>query len=373
MRTFIISAIAAALLLSTLAACSQDHAPAPQAPRPQVQGVTVTKVALSEIADTMEASGTVKAATTSIVASRVMGAVVALHVREGDYVAKGQVLAEIDDRDLRQRVRAAEEALDEAHRAGRAAQAQKALADKTFERYQSLITDGAISQYEMDKATMNRTVAAEELARIEAMARRAQAGLDEARLYLDYAQVRAPISGIVSERRTDLGSMAAPGMPLLVIEQSGEYLFEAAVDEAMLPEITRNQEVQVEIPALGRSIKATLTQIVPSVNQSTRTFIVKARLSDPEISGGYYGVLRVGKSKRQALTVPASAMVARGQLEGVYVVDNAGVIAFRMVRTAHAGAGTVEIISGLRPGEQVITEGTEKAMDGGVVSAEAGR
>ena len=204
--------LAAALFL---AGCGEKAAPVgTQAARTPVRDVTIAALAPVAVDEFYEATGTVKAVRTSAVASRVMGTVTSLLVKEGDPVEQGQLLLTIDDREAVQKERGAEAGHREAQKALEAAARNRELTDITHRRYRKMYEEKAISRQEMDQFETQNRVAGLEEERVKEMVDRAAAGLAEARIYRGFTWVTAPIRGVVTEKRTEVGSMAVPGMPL---------------------------------------------------------------------------------------------------------------------------------------------------------------
>ncbi len=321
--------------------------------RPQVSGVTVEDVKFSQADEYIETSGTVKSKTTSIVASRIMGTVTSLKVKEGDRVSAGQVLATIDDSDLVQRVRAAEKGVE-------AAKQQKALADITYQRYKNLHDEKALTGQELDQVETQKKVAGMEYERAQAMHQ-------EARVYHGFTRVTAPVSGVVTEKKTDLGSTAVPGIPLFIIEDTSGYRMEANLDEKLAGKVKQGMEAKIYIEALGREIRGIITEVVPSVDSMTRTFLVKISISGEGLRNGFYGKVSIPAGRKEALLVNKKAIVEKGQLTGVYVVDANSIMTYRLIRLGRLYGDRVEVLSGLNTNERIIVDNVEKAVDGGVL------
>jgi RND family efflux transporter MFP subunit len=324
--------------------------------RPAVTGVTVTVVTTSQVDQSYKTTGTIHSAFTSIISSRVMGAVTSLRVKEGDTVKKGQLLMTIDDRDASERVKAASMGLE-------AARQNMALSETTWKRYRSLFVQKALAQQEMDQIETQRNVAAAEYQRTKAMA-------EEARTYLAFTHITAPGAGVVTGKKIDAGSMAAPGMPLLEIEGMGDEYVEIAVDEGLSGRIKAGIPVQVKIDALGKSLQGHVREIVPSVDPSSRTFIAKVGLEGEHLRPGLFARVSVPVGKKHLIVVPEKAVVRKGELTGVYVVDAGGVITYRLIRTGSTYQEGMEILSGLSPNERIITDGVDHAQDGGIIHPE---
>ncbi|MGD2079516.1 MAG: efflux RND transporter periplasmic adaptor subunit [Nitrospirota bacterium] len=335
--------------------------------RPEITGAGVGVVNTTTVKEYYEASGTVRASSSSSVSSRVMGTVTSGEVREGDRVSRGQLLLTIDDRDLRQKVRAAEEAHTEAIKALESARSRKELADKTYERFKRLHEERALTGQEFDEVETRRKVAAREVERMEAVTERARAALEEARVFLGFTKVVSPTDGVVAEKMIDEGSMASPGKPLMIVEDTSSYTIDVALDERFINDISRGMKAEVRIPSLDGEIEGTVAEAVPSVNPASRTFRVKVSITHPLLRNGMYGKVRFAVGAEEALLISKEAVVRKGQLTGVYTVDEEGNVTYRLVRTGKSYPEGIEILSGIDPGERIILEGAERASDGGVL------
>jgi len=322
--------------------------------RPKISGVTVVPVSLSTVDEIYDVTGTVRSDRTSVVASRAMGVVTSLLVREGDTIKIGQVLLIIDDRDAAQRVRAADMAVESAKQS-------KSLADITWQRYKNLYDEKALSRQEMDQFETQKKVAEAEHERAKAMA-------EEARTYQSFTRVTAPVSGRVTEKRIEAGSMASPGMPLLIVEGVGSPYIEVSVDAGLGSKLKTGMAVEVMVETLDRTLRGRVREVFPAVDPLSRTFTVKVGLKDAQPRSGLFARVRIPVGKRNAILVPDRAIVRKGQLTGVYAVDDQNIINYRLVRTGNTAAGGTEILSGLTANERVIIAGIEQVIDGGVMT-----
>lgn len=322
--------------------------------RPAVTGVTVTAISPVKSDEVYEASGTVRSDRTSIIASRVMGSVTSLNVKEGDTVTAGGLLLTLDDTDARQRLRAATMAVE-------AARQNKDLAEATWKRYQGLFDQQVISRQEMDKVETDRKVAAAEFERAGAMAQ-------EAATYLSFTRIVASAPGVVTAKHTDVGSMASPGTPLLTLEGIGDAYVEVHADEGLSGRILPGMGVEVIVEALGKGFHGTVREVPPDIDPRTRTFTVKIDIPDRDLRTGLFARARLPVGRKEALAVPAGAIVRKGQLTGVYVVDGSGVISYRLIKEGPETGEGIEVLSGLSAGERIITGGVERAVDGGVIT-----
>ena len=361
-----------------LASCGSE--PAHRATQPQASPVPVqtTAVATQDWPATYEATGTVRARTTAAISSKVMAYVQQVGVQVGDHVRQGQNLITLDERDLDASVRRAEagqaeveSAIPELENATAAAKASLDLAQATFKRMEELASKKSISNQEMDEASARLKAAQANYDMIRS--RRAQltskmATVEQeiraARIMRDYAKLAAPFSGVVITRSIEPGSLATPGVPLLTIEQDGLYRLEASVDESKQAGVRVGQTVEVLIDASDRIVSARISEIVPSVDSASRTYIVKLDL--PAMQGlrtGMFGRAIFPLSMQKVVTVPAPALTERGQLQSVFVVEE-GVAHTRLITTGRRGKDVLEVLSGLTAGEKVVMPVPPGLQDG---------
>jgi multidrug efflux pump subunit AcrA (membrane-fusion protein) len=394
MKQVIILFSLSALVFGTAACAKQQEA----AETPVVVKNAQTEVVKpASVDDFYEAVGTVRSKTTTTLSSKVIGSVISMRVREGDRVRAGQLLAEIDSRDARTQadkaqagLREAQTSVDEVEKSVRAAESSRAaaeanrnLAAATFKRYQALLERKSVSQQEFDEAQARHKVAEAEVERAEQMlqsiqARRNQvtARIDQARadvagaqVYVGYSRITAPISGIVTMKQADVGTLAAPGTPLLTIEDGSSFRLEAAVEESRIRDVRLNQPVIVLIDALGDdTLSGRVVEIVPATDPSSRSYTVRIELpARPLLRSGLFGKARFATGERQAITIPQKAIVQRGQLTGVYVIDSSGIARLRLITIGKATGERVEVLSGLSDDDRVVTDAGSGVSDGSKV------
>lgn len=335
--------------------------------RQQVTGVTLARITPTSVDSYYETAGTVKPKTMSIISARTIGTILAVKVREGERVKAGQTLLLLDDRDSAQRLAGAEAGYNEALRTLDEAAQRRSLADVTYKRYKNLADEKVISLQEMDQIETQRKVSDISHQRAVEGVARAKAQLEQARINRGYSSVTAPFSGLITEKKIEEGSLAMPGTPLLVLEDTSQYRIDAYLDEGFGPKLKVGTPVPVVLAAAGRQITGTVGEIVHAVDPVTRTFAVKVFLKDPSLRSGLFVRVLVPEGKKQALLVPRSAVVDKGQLSGLYVVDDKGVMTYRIVKLGQAYGDRMEILSGIRSNERIVIAGLDKAIDGGIV------
>lgn len=358
------------------------------------RSVAITKVTKSSIEDFYEATGTVNARTTTQVSANMMGRIISFPAAEGDVVTRGQTLVEIDDADSKTRLDKARAGLDEAqagiteidrsvdaaNAAVKTAEAGKQLADVTFGRYKELYDRRSATAQEFDEARSKAKMAASELDRarsavqvinskrkqLTARIAQAKADIASSQVYAGYSRITAPMSGVVVKKFAEAGSTAAPGVPLVAIEDSSQYRLEAAVEESKAKNIHVGNRVSVRIDAISaEDIFGTVAEIMPSADAASRTSTVKIDLpADARLRSGLYGLARFPVAEKEAITVPLTAIVERGQLTGVFVVAPNGTAQFRIVTKGTESEGAVEVLSGLSAGEDIVTSDTAAITDG---------
>lgn len=362
----------AVLTLAALAACGgAPPAEMTSAPKTPVR-VEVERLTAETSPQTVALTGVVQARRKATIAARVMGSVRRVAVEEGQRVSAGQPLIELDDQQFASGVsaaRAMRAEADAAIAAGRqavlAAEAQLALAAVTHERYRMLLSKQSASQHEYDvaEAGLKAAQASVEQARAstaqaEAKKAQAEAQLASAETMQGYGRISAPMAGVVTERFVDPGDLASPGMPLLEIEQAGEYQLEAAVPESLISALRVGQQVGVAIQSLGESgpTEGRIAQIDPAADAASRTFTVKTSLgSQSALRSGLYGQLLLPGEERSGLSVPSSAVVSRGQIQSVFTVED-GTARLRLVTLGQLLDGRYAVLSGLSAGDRVVLD-----------------
>ncbi len=360
-RIFLLSAS----VTGAFSGCSNER-PTPRAQAQTVSDVSVFVVQRAIVPDALEAIGSVRAAQSSQVASQMMGNIVQIHAQEGDRMQSGQVLAILDDAQPRSAVEQATAAEISAEKDVSAAESEFTLAEATLKRYQQLYEKKSVSPQEFDesKARHQSAEARRDMAR--AQQTQAKAALAQARTSLGYTRIRAPFAGVMTEKKADAGTRASPGMPLFTIEDTRSYRLEVAVDESDIRLVHVGQAAPVTIDALGSSpLPGKVAQIVPAADAASRSFLVKVQLPrESHLRSGLFGRAQFSRGERSALLIPRTAVVERGQLQGVYVLDANQIAGLRYVTLGKSVGEKVEILSGLQDGEKLVAAPTDQELSG---------
>jgi RND family efflux transporter MFP subunit len=278
-----------------------------------------------------EITGTVRAKTRAVIEAKISGRVLAMNATLGQFVKAGDVLATLDAQEMQARAESAKAMLDQA------------TSDER--RTASLVATNAVSKSDYDAAK----------ARLEV----AKASVSEAQTMLGYAKVTAPFDGVITRKLADQGDLAAPGKPLLDLENPAQLRIEADIPEALIASLKIGATLDVTPKA-----KAIVAEISPTGDPNSRTFPVKLDLpAGNTMRPGQFVRIAVPVREYEALVIPAAALVTSGQLQMVFVNEK-NVAKLRLIRTGRERSEGIEVLAGLDGGESLVIEGADKLMDG---------
>jgi RND family efflux transporter MFP subunit len=285
---------------------------------------------------------TVEAVRQSTVSAQVAGRITAVNFDVGDYVKAGQVIVRIDPSELSQAVAGSRAQVAQA-------EAQLANAKANYDRQVQLFQQKFISQAALDRATAEFRAA-------QASAQAARAGAGQTATVRSYTTLTAPFSGVVMSRHVEVGEMASPGKPLMTGFDPSDLRVVANIPQYKLVDVQKAAKVSVEIPSLKKWIEAKGVTVLPSADTATHT--IKVRIDLPEnLSGvipGIYARAYFATGETRKLVIPASAIIKRSEVTGVYVIDAKNHATLRQVRLGESTArGEVEVLAGLNPGEVI--------------------
>ncbi len=346
--------LALPLAAAGLAGCGHDdaaEAPATEASASLPAGPAVGEARREELPRTLDLYGTVEADRTAAISSRVMAMVTAVRVTAGDRVAPGQVLVEIDPQAARGQLSQAQGGLAQAR-------AALALAERNHARYEALAEADAASELELDMARM-------ELERARGAVEQAEGAVAAAGAVAGDSRVTAPFAGRVARKMVEVGDLAAPGRPLLLLESVGSRRVTLSVPESVVAASGLAVGAPVEVrldarPDLG-ALPARVVEMTPGADPLSHAYEAKVSVPAEALPAGAElptgaaarATLRVGS--RSAVTVPADALFARGGLDLVVVRDAEGHAATRAVTPGRRlDDGRVEVLSGLEGGETLL-------------------
>jgi RND family efflux transporter MFP subunit len=358
----------ASLLAATAAMIAGCHGGEPSATPATVQTMQarVVESRQRQLTVTIRSTGTVHSRETAIVSAQVMGRIQQVLVHEGDEVRAGQTLVVLDDAALRAQVEQAQAGVKAAENAQAAAQTNAALAASTLARYRQLESQKSVSPQEMDEVSRRAEAAASgfEAARAQTDAARAQES--GARTLLGYTHLVAPFAGVVTARMADPGTMAAPGVPLLQVDQAAALQLQATIDESVIGAIHKGMIVHATIDGgASANLAGTVAEILPAADPSSHSFLVKIDLPPSnQIRAGMYGTAEFASGARQAIVIPRSAVVARGSLNCVYVLDGQGIAQLRYITLGAAQDNLIEVLSGVSADEKLVDIPSDRELAG---------
>jgi RND family efflux transporter MFP subunit len=339
LRLMNVCSVLVLLGLAAVTGCHQDSRTSPHLGSEAPVAIRVAAVESRHSQAVEEVVGSVRSKLHAGVEARTSGKIERMLVVPGQLVKAGELLIEVDARELQAR-------LDQAMAVGDQARQE-------LKRATGLLNEKTISQQEYDLAHSRERVAA--------------AAVIEGETMLGYARITAPFSGVITRKLADVGDLAMPGKVLLELEDPSVLRLEAGVPEALVDHVQLDARFGITIPSLKESLEGICSELTPVADPSSRTFLVKFDL--PALKGlrvGQFGRVAIPVGEGAALRIPFSAVVQRGQMELVFVAsDNRAHL--RLVRTGKRIGNEVEVVSGLSTNEVVASENAASLQDGQAV------
>jgi RND family efflux transporter MFP subunit len=306
----------------------------------------------------LTASGKVEAAKSANISTRMMGYVDKIYVQVGDKVRNGQLLLSVNNADVSAKLAQVNAGITEA-------QAAFNNAEKDYNRYTALFQENSASRKELDDVTAQFEMTK---ARLEA----ARQMKNEVNAQLSYANIRAPFSGVVTNKFINTGDMANPGMPLLEVESPGAYQVLAMVPESEITAIQKDSKVDVQLKSVGAIVSGKIIEVSTSAKNTGGQYMVKVLLdaSDTNILSGMYATVQfpIVQETSKAIMIPNEALVYNGQLTGIYTVSQSNTALLRWLRLGRTVGDKVEVLSGLSADEDYIVSAEGKLFNGVKIS-----
>lgn len=309
-------------------------------PPQDISGLKTIEVTEESVATFETAVGTLSSKKETVITAKVPAHIRTIHVKAGDRINANDLLIELDRRDIDARIGQAQSGLS----AAKAAQTQ---AESAFKRYQNLRETGAATQAEFESVDAQFQMA-------NAKVQEAQKGIEELTVMLGFTEIRAPYSGVIIEKLADVGTLAAPGVPLLKMGDTEMFRLEVFVPESRRSSLDIGKSLMVRMDSLGEEIPGRIDEIVPSSDPRSRSFLMRISLDpNPLLKPGMFGRCYLPLEDRKMLLIDPRAVYRVGQIEMVRVVANERVET-RLVRTGFTHETGIEILSGLVSGERVV-------------------
>jgi len=306
-------------------------------------------------ASTQSFPGMVESDNQANLSTIVMGTVTNVAVEVGERVKKGDVLIRIKDDQILAQKSQLEASMVQAN-------ANLENTEKNYNRIKNLYAEESATSKELDDISTMYEIAK---ANMDAL----KARMNEVNEMLAYTTIRAPFDGIIARKFVAEGDMAAPGHPLVAVADPGQIKITANVPEQWISKIAEGDKVNVSIESAGvENAIATLIAVSEAGDPMSRQFAVEAKLDDEAISNklktGMFAQVGMNLGANETLLIPTSALTYRGQLTGVYTLSDEKKAVLRWVRLGDKSGDKVEVLSGLRAGEQYVTEANENLQQG---------
>lgn len=328
-----------AALVTALIACGKSPSSAPPAALPPLQSVVLEP---QHAPLERQLDGKIEAVNQGTVAAQTSGRVTEILYDVNDFVPAGAVIM---------RLRATEQraGLLQAQATLREAIARETEARQHYDRVAAMFANKLVAKAALDEASANRDAAEAQLAAARAALQSAQEGVS-------YTEIRAPYAGIVTKRNVQLGETVAPGTPLMSGLSLQFLRVTVDVPQSIVEQVRRIKKAAIYVD--GRRVEATRLTVFPEAVAASNTF--RARLELPENATDLYPGMFVKVAfvvgEAQRLLVPATAVVDRGDVTAVYVLDANGRTTLRQIRPGHRFDGKVEVLAGLSANERIATD-----------------
>lgn len=292
------------------------------------------------------------------ISSRVMGYVRSVDVHEGQTVKSGETLLTIDSTDVTGAINQARAEVNKAY-------AALSDAKNNYDRYSSLYKENAVPKQMYEQMQTAYKVAQSNYSA-------AQAGLKQAESQLTYVKITAPFSGTITSRMVDAGQMATPGFPLLTLQGSGQKQVEVQLNSQAFATLKLGEPVTIrytDFQGEQHQFQGPVERMVDATDPVTHTHTVKIGVPENvNVRSGNYVVVEIAVAHETGMLVPLTAIHDRGGIRGVFVLDDQNRAWFRMVRLGHVIDGKQVILSGLVPGERLVTQSDDRLQNGIVVT-----
>jgi HlyD family secretion protein len=344
-------------------------------PTMTVETTTTTRLA---VAERVTVVGNLIGAVTVDVVPKVSGRVETVTVRLGDPVRRGQLLATLEDRELREQLRQTEASLEVAKATIRQRDADLKNSQSNLERSRNLFSRNLIARQALDDAEARNDAALAQVDLARAQAAQSSARLEELRINLSNTRILSPVDGYVGSRRLDPGAFVGTNSSFLSVVDIHFVRLVANLVEKDIRRIVPGMPARVEVDAYpGEVFTGRVARLAPVLDPATRTAEMEVEVPNPDSRlkpGMYARVQFVVAERADALTVPRNALVDLEGARGVFVADGK-TARFKPVQTGIVDGEAVEITEGLADNATVITLGSASLRDGDpiVVTGQGGR
>lgn len=338
--------------------------------------VDTAQASRQEIIDYIMVVGNLIGEVTVDVAPRVNGRIEVILVRLGDRVAKGQLIARMENTDVKEQVKQAEASFELARATARQREFDMKAAQTTFERQKNLYDRQLQTKQTLEdaEARYNASVAQVDVAKASMM--QTQARIDELKVTLANTSILSPVDGFVGKRNLDPGAFAGANTAVVSVVDISNVRLVANLVEKDFRRVQAGVEAEVEVDAFpGEKFSGKVSRVAPVFDSATRTATMEIEVPNPgyRLKPGMYARVQLTVDRRpDALTVPRSAVVDSEGKRGVFLIDDGNVARFTPIRTGLQDPIRVEVLEGLNDGQRVITTGAMALRSGDKVQLVGG-
>ncbi len=333
---------------------------------PEEQAVTVStaKAVTGDITEVSSLVGKLKPNKTVNVVPKMQGKAAAVNFDVGDHVNAGDVLLKIDDSDIQTQVKTAGAGLNMAQANYTLNKQKYEQSQADFARYDALFKEGAITQQQYEQAKLS--VSPDMVKLYQAQLAQAQASYDSAKSMLNNTVVTSPMSGVVAARNVNAGEMVGAAMPPFIIMDNSSMLAEVDLTEALVNKVRAGDKMSVEVGDPGQAVDGVVDTVAPAASQQTGLFPVNIRIANKDgqfKAGMSANVMLSNEIHKNVVTVPKEAVAVQSTVSVVFTVKD-GKAVRNVVETGISGDKNVEIVSGIKAGDEIIVKG-QNLLSGG--------
>ncbi|MFN4006594.1 MAG: efflux RND transporter periplasmic adaptor subunit [Chitinophagaceae bacterium] len=304
----------------------------------------------------IQLSGKLGATNTTIVSTRLMGTITKVNVNVGDKVQAGQILAIVNSSDVAAKAAQIDAMITEA-------EAHLANAQKDYDRYTQLYQQQSASAKELDNITLQYQAAKARVAAAKQMR-------NEVNVNAQYAVIKAPFAGIVSQKNATIGGMATPGMPLFTIEQGGALVAYVGIPESDVQHIQVGNTAIINVSATNSTYQGKVLELNASSQFTGGQYMAKISITSPKenLYSGMYVQVTIPYGKKEnsnsTIMIPTAAIYRKDQLQGVFTIGANNRAVLRWLRLGKTEGDMVEVLSGLSANEAFILNADGKLYNG---------
>lgn len=333
----------------------------------RVVAVSVTEASSGSVREKIEITGALKPKEQVDVTSQVTGRVQKLNLQIGDFVRRGDLIAQLDDAELAQQVRRAEAAQAVVRATVQQRRAELSNAKGELERARKLMDAGLIPKQDYDTKLTSYRITESQVALTNAQVEQAAAERKELQIRLQQMRIVAPMSGYIAQRFVDVGAVVSPSTPIVRVVNLSTLVTVANVPERQVSKLRVGNKALVHVDAFGeKAFEGRVARIAPVLDAATRSAAVEVEIPNPTGALRAEMFARVNLdlgTMRDAVLIPREALVYRGQQPGVYVLDAQRPV-FKNIETGTSQGSHVEVLSNLAAGTRIVSRGAAMLAEG---------